>query len=310
MSRSAPAHTPAHGTRTREMAEPSGSPSHARSSTPNAVFAAVGVEPHPDLAELSFGGNDLPTLRSLDADAEYEALKAQLEDEAAALKADLKSTSEQLQGLETGATMEELDGLHGDLSSRIRAMREELVGGTTAALSELEALKLQLEKEGSLDAETARMVEQLAGARLDEFDEMVKAERVVYPPEVVAELESMGHTIEEYRESLAARVVDAHRAEPRGPVVTPLDDIDDIDDAEIDAHIAAMEARLEDAKRSRDEAMAIRDRLEREMEGFMAMAEEDALDPEGGATKDMARKVLEAVGGGADLDDLRRILED
>lgn len=305
MSRSAPAHTPAHGTRTREMAEPSGSPSHARSPTPNAVFAAVGVEPHPDLAELSFGGNDLPTLRSLDADAEYEALKAQLEDEAAALKAGLKSTSEQLQGLETGATMEELDGLHGDLSSRIRAMREELVGGTTAALSELEALKLQLEKEGSLDAETARMVEQLAGARLDEFDE-----GIAYPPEVVAELESMGHTIEEYREGLAARVVDAHRAEPRGPVVTPLDDIDDIDDAEIDAHIAAMEARLEDAKRSRDEAMAIRDRLEREMEGFMAMAEEDALDPEGGATTDMARKVLEAVGGGADLDDLRRILED
>ena len=305
MSRSAHPHTPAHGTRTREMADPSGSPSHARSSTPNAVFAAVGVEPHPDLAELSFGGNDLPTLRSLDADAEYEALKAQLEDETAALKADLKSTSEQLQGLETGATMEELDGLHGDLSSRIRAMREELVGGTTATLSELEALKLQLEKEGSLDAETARMVEQLAGARLDEFDE-----GIAYPPEVVAELESMGHTIEEYREGLAARVVDAHRAEPRGPVVTPLDDIDDIDDAEIDAHIAAMEARLEDAKRSRDEAMAIRDRLEREMEGFMAMAEEDAFDPEGGATKDMARKVLEAVGGGADLDDLRRILED
>ena len=305
MSRSAPAHTPAHGTRAREMAEPSGSPSHARSPTPNAVFAAVGVEPHPDLPELSFGGNDLPTLRSLDADAEYEALKAQLEDEAAALKADLKSKSEQLQGLETGATMEELDGLHGDLSSRIRAMREELVGGTTAALSELEALKLQLEKEGSLDAETARMVEQLAGARLDEFDE-----GIAYPPEVVAELESMGHTIEEYREGLAARVVDAHRAEPRGPVVTPLDDIDDIDDAEIDAHIAAMEARLEDAKRSRDEAMAIRDRLEREMEGFMAMAEEDALDPEGGATTDMARKVLEAVGGGADLDDLRKILED
>lgn len=305
MSRSAPAHTPAHGTRTREMAEPSGSPSHARSPTPNAVFAAVGVEPHPDLAELSFGGNDLPTLRSLDADAEYEALKAQLEDEAAALKAGLKSTSEQLQGLETGATMEELDGLHGDLSSRIRAMREELAGGTTAALSELEALKLQLEKEGSLDAETARMVEQLAGARLDEFDE-----GIAYPPEVVAELESMGHTIEEYREGLAARVVDAHRAEPRGPVVTPLDDMDDIDDAEIDAHIAAMEARLEDAKRSRDEAMAIRDRLEREMEGFMAMAEEDALDPEGGATTDMARTVLEAVGGGADLDDLRKILED
>jgi len=305
LSRSAPAHTPAHGTRAREMAEPSGSPSHARSPTPNAVFAAVGVEPHPDLPELSFGGNELPTLRSLDADAEYEALKAQLEDEAAALKADLKSTSEQLQGLETGATMEELDGLHGDLSSRIRAMREELVGGTTAALSELEALKLQLEKEGSLDAETARMVEQLAGARLDEFDE-----GIAYPPEVVAELESMGHTIEEYREGLAARVVDAHRAEPRGPVVTPLDDIDDIDDAEIDAHIAAMEARLEDAKRSRDEAMAIRDRLEREMEGFMAMAEEDALDPEGGATTDMARKVLEAVGGGADLDDLRKILED
>lgn len=304
MSRSAPSHTPAHETRTREMAEPSGSPSHARSPTPNAVFAAVGVEPHPDLAELSFGGNDLPTLRSLDADAEYEALKAQLEDEAAALKADLKSTSEQLQGLETGAAMEELDGLHGDLSSRIRAMREELVGGTQAALSELEALKLQLEKEGSLDSETARMVEELAGARLDGFDE-----GIAYPPEVVAELESMGHTIEEYREGLAARVVDAHRAEPT-PVVTPLDDIDDIDDAEIDAHIAAMEARLEDAKRSRDEAMAIRDRLEREMEGFMAMAEEDALEPEGGATKDIARKVLEAVGGGADLDDLRKILED
>ena len=304
MSRSAPSHTPAHGTRAREMAEPSGSPSHARSPTPNAVFAAVGVEPHPDLAELSFGGNDLPTLRSLDADAEYEALKAQLEDEAAALKADLKSTSEQLQGLETGAAMEELDGLHGDLSSRIRAMREELVGGTQAALSELEALKLQLEKEGSLDSETARMVEELAGARLDGFDE-----GIAYPPEVVAELESMGHTIEEYREGLAARVVDAHRAEPT-PVVTPLDDIDDIDDAEIDAHIAAMEARLEDAKRSREEAMAIRDRLEREMEGFMAMAEEDALEPEGGATKDIARKVLEAVGGGADLDDLRKILED
>ena len=285
------------------MAEPSESPSHARSPTPNAVFAAVGVEPHPDLAELSFGGNEL-TLRSLDADAEYEALKAQLEDEAAALKADLKSTSEQLQGLETGAAMEELDGLHGDLSSRIRAMREELVGGTQAALSELEALKLQLEKEGSLDSETARMVEELAGARLDGFDE-----GIAYPPEVVAELESMGHTIEEYREGLAARVVDAHRAEPT-PVVTPLDDIDDIDDAEIDAHIAAMEARLEDAKRSRDKAMAIRDRLEREMEGFMAMAEEDALDPEGGATTDIARKVLEAVGGGADLDDLRRILED
>ena len=39
-------------------------------------------------------------------------------------------------------------------------------------------------------------------------------------------------------------------------------------------------------------------------------AEDGAADPRGGVATDVARKVLEAVGGGAELDELRGILEE
>ena len=44
---------------------------------------------------------------------------------------------------------------------------------------------------------------------------------------------------------------------------------------------------------------------------FMStLAEDGAADPRGGVATDVARKVLEAVGGGAELDELRGILEE
>ena len=183
------------------------------------------------------------------------------------------------------------------------------------ALSELEALKLAIEKGGSLDTDVVRMVEELAATRLE-----VNEFGAVHPPEVAAALASIGDTdtiegVESWVEGLAARIVDAHGAEPP-PELTPAsydtDDTEDIDDmAEIDARIAAMELRLEEAKASRDEALRLRARVEREAAEFVSMlAEDGAADPRGGVATDAARKVLEAVGGGAELDELRRILEE
>jgi len=181
-------------------------------------------------------------------------------------------------------------------------------------LSELEALKLAIEKRGSLNTDVARMVEELAATTLE-----ANESRAVHPPEVAAALASIGDTdtiegMESWIEGLAARVVDAHGAEPPSPIPPASHaeiDIEDMDDAEIDARIAAMEARLEEAKVSRDEALRLRARVEREAAEFMStLAEDGAADPRGGVATDVARKVLEAVGGGAELDELRGILEE
>ncbi len=279
---------------------------------PNAVLAAAGVEPHPEPRPTSaFGANEVYDVLGSDDDA---ALKAEVEAATAALRADLKATSDRLAELETGAGLQELDGMQGELAKKIRAWREEMYGGTMEALSELEALKLAIEKRGSLNTDVARMVEELAATKLE-----ANESRAVHPPEVAAALASIGDTdtiegMESWIEGLAARVVDAHGAEPPSPI-PPASyaeiDIEDVDDAEIDARIAAMEARLEEAKASRDEALRLRARVEREAAEFMStLAEDGAADPRGGVATDVARKVLEAVGGGAELDELRGILEE
>ena len=104
---------------------------------PNAVLAAVGVEPHPEPRPTSaFGANDVYDVLGSD-----DALKAEVEAATAALRADLKATSDRLAELETGAALQELDGMQGELAKTIRAWREEMYGGTMAALSELAALK-------------------------------------------------------------------------------------------------------------------------------------------------------------------------
>lgn len=310
---------PGHRILTRDMVE---SPSGARGSDPsarspppqppppNAVLAAAGVEPHPEPTS-AFGANEVYDVLGSDD----VAMKAELEAATAALRADLKATSDRLAELETGAALQELDGMQGELAKKIRAWREEMYGGTMEALSELEALKLAIEKGGSLDTDVVRMVEELAATRLE-----VNEFGAVHPPEVAAALASIGDTdtiegVESWVEGLAARIVDAHGAEPP-PALTPAsydtDDTEDIDDmAEIDARIAAMEARLEEAKASRDEALRLRARVESEAAEFVSMlAEDGAADPRGGVATDAARKVLEAVGGGAELDELRRILEE
>lgn len=277
---------------------------------PNAVLAAAGVEPHPEPRPTSaIGANDVYDVLRSDDDA---ALKAEVEAATAALRADLKATSDRLAELETGAALQELDGMQGELAKKIRAWREEMYGGTMEALSELEALKLAIEKRGSLNTDVARMVEELAATKLE-----ANESRDVHPPEVAAALASIGDTdtiegMESWIEGLAARVVDAHGAEPPSPI-PPASyaeiDMEDMDDAEIDARIAAMEARLEEAKASRDEALRLRARVEREAAEFMStLAEDGAADPR--LFTDVARKVLEAVGGGAELDELRGILEE
>ena len=279
---------------------------------PNAVLAAAGVEPHPEPRPTSaFGANEVYDVLGSDDDA---ALKAEVEAATAALRADLKATSDRLAELETGAGLQELDGMQGELAKKIRAWREEMYGGTMEALSELEALKLAIEKRGSLNTDVARMVEELAATTLE-----ANESRAVHPPEVAAALASIGDTdtiegMESWIEGLAARVVDAHGAEPPSPIPPAPHaeiDIEDTDDAEIDARIAAMEARLEEAEASRDEALRLRARVEREAAEFMStLAEDGAADPRGGVATDVARKVLEAVGGGAELDELRGILEE
>ena len=280
---------------------------------PNAVLAAVGVEPHPEPRPTSaFGANEVYDVLGSDDDA---ALKAEVEAATAALRADLKATSDRLAELETGAGLQELDGMQGELAKKIRAWREEMYGGTMEALSELEALKLAIEKRGSLNTDVARMVEELAATKLE-----ANESRAVHPPEVAAALASIGDTdtiegMESWIEGLAARVVDAHGAEPPSPI-PPASyaeiDVEDMDDAEIDARIAAMELRLEEAKASRDEALRLRARVEREAAEFVSTLAEDgaAGRPGGGVATDVVRKVLEAVGGGAELDELRGILEE
>ena len=308
---------PGHRILTRDMVE---SPSGARGSDPsarspppqppppNAVLAAAGVEPHPEPTS-AFGANEVYDVLGSD-----DALKAEVEAATAALRADLKATSDRLAELETGAALQELDGMQGELAKTIRAWREEMYGGTMEALSELEALKLAIEKRGSLNTDVARMVEELAATKLE-----ANESRAVHPPEVAAALASIGDTdtiegMESWIEGLATRVVDAHGAEPPSPIPPASHaeiDIEDMGDAEIDARIAAMEARLEEAVASRDEALRLRARVEREAAEFMStLAEDGAADPRGGVATDVARKVLEAVGGGAELDELRGILEE
>ena len=307
---------PTHRILTRDMVEsPRGSDPSSRSlppspPPPNAVLAAVGVEPHPEPRPTSaFGANEVYDVLGSD-----DALKAEVEAATAALRADLKATSDRLAELETGAALQELDGMQGELAKTIRAWREEMYGGTMEALSELEALKLAIEKRGSLNTDVARMVEELAATKLE-----ANESRAVHPPEVAAALASIGDTdtiegMESWIEGLAARVIDAHGAEPPSPIPPASHaeiDMEDMDDAEIDARIAAMEARLEEAKASRDEALRLRARVEREAAEFMStLAEDGAADPRGGVATDVARKVLEAVGGGAELDELRGILEE
>ena len=252
---------PTHRILTRDMVEsPRGSDPSSRSlppspPPPNAVLAAVGVEPHPEPRPTSaFGANEVYDVLGSD-----DALKAEVEAATAALRADLKATSDRLAELETGAGLQELDGMQGELAKTIRAWREEMYGGTMEALSELEALKLAIEKGGSLDADVVRMVEELAATKL-EANEL----GAVHPPELAAALASIGDTdtiegVESWIEGLAARVVDAHGAEPPSPIPPASHaeiDIEDMDDAEIDARIAAMEARLEEAVASRDEALS------------------------------------------------------
>lgn len=305
---------PTHRILTRDMVEsPRGSDPSSRSlppspPPPNAVLAASGVEPHPEPRPTSaFGANDVYDVLGSD-----DALKAEVEAATAALRADLKATSDRLAELETGAALQELDGMQGELAKTIRAWREEMNFGTMEALSELEALKLAIEKGGSLDADVVRMVEELAATKL-EANEL----GAVHPPELAAALASIGDTdtiegVESWIEGLAARVVDAHGAEPPSPLPPAEMDVEDMDDAEIDAKIAAMELRLEEAKASRDEALRLRARVEREAAEFVStLAEDGAANPRGGVVAtDVVRKVLEAVGGGAELDELRGILEE
>lgn len=305
---------PTHRILTRDMVEsPRGSDPSSRSlppspPPPNAVLAASGVEPHPEPRPTSaFGANEVYDVLGSD-----DALKAEVEAATAALRADLKATSDRLAELETGAALQELDGMQGELAKTIRAWREEMNFGTMEALSELEALKLAIEKGGSLDADVVRMVEELAATKL-EANEL----GAVHPPELAAALASIGDTdtiegVESWIEGLAARVVDAHGAEPPSPLPPAEMDVEDMDDAEIDAKIAAMELRLEEAKASRDEALRLRARVEREAAEFVStLAEDGAANPRGGVVAtDVVRKVLEAVGGGAELDELRGILEE
>ena len=307
---------PTHRILTRDMVEsPRGSDPSSRSlppspPPPNAVLAAVGVEPHPEPRPTSaFGANEVYDVLGSDDDA---ALKAEVEAATAALRADLKATSDRLAELETGAALQELDGMQGELAKTIRAWREEMYGGTMEALSELEALKLAIEKGGSLDADVVRMVEELTATKL-EANEL----GAVHPPELAAALASIGDTdtiegVESWIEGLAARVVDAHGSEPPSPLPPAEMDMEDMDDAEIDARIAAMELRLEEAKASRDEALRLRARVEREAAEFVSTLAEDgaAGRPGGVVATDVVRKVLEAVGGGAELDELRGILEE
>ena len=170
---------------------------------PNAVLAAAGVEPHPEpRLSSAFGANEVYDVLGSDDDA---ALKAEVEAATAALRADLKATSDRLAELETGAALQELDGMQGELAKTIRAWREEMYGGTMEALSELEALKLAIEKGGSLDADVVRMVEELAATKL-EANEL----GAVHPPELAAALASIGDTdtiegVESWIEGAAAR---------------------------------------------------------------------------------------------------------
>ena len=165
---------PTHRILTRDMVDSRsgarGSDLSARSPPPqppppNAVLTAAGVEPHPEPRPTSaFGANEVYDVLGSDDDA---ALKAEVEAATAALRADLKATSDRLAELETGAGLQELDGMQGELAKKIRAWREEMYGGTMEALSELEALKLAIEKRGSLNTDVARMVEELAATKLE-----------------------------------------------------------------------------------------------------------------------------------------------
>lgn len=181
-----------------------------------------------------------------------------MEAEANALQAEIRATASQLEGL-AGASAEgltELLNMRGGIEEELTTLRREKWRLETMA--ELEELSAALGDAAECSASS------IVGSDLDYAAKIAALRAKLEVAAHAAGSSGMGVT------ASAGRLVDNVDDDD----VSALAGLDDVD--ALDAEIAAMEAKLEAARLSRDDMEAQRHALEQEMDAFMHMAMEDS----------------------------------
>ena len=247
----------------------------------DAVFAMTGISPH-----------EVPTTApsASPRDSNDDA------DERAALEAHARELGSQLRA--TGGHLDALSAMSAESLAEILGMR----GGVEAELDALRRERRRLETLAELES-LKRSLAAVAEGREDQHIDPDEARARVAA--LVASLASLDDDDDDDAAADASGLVDAMRGlratrdGHEGDAVTsdnPSETSED-DDEDLDAAIAEMEARLVEARRSRDEMDAIRRALESEVDSFVAMAADDAAGAMGGMGEEAARAWLLAAMG-------------
>ena len=253
----------------------------ARGDPPrDAVFAVTGISPHevPTTA---------PSASRRDSNDDANE-RAALEAHARELGSQLRATGGHLEALSamSAESLAEILGMRGGVEAELDALRRERRRLET--LAELESLKRSL----------AAVAEGREDQRIDPDEARARVTALV------ASLASLDDDDAD-ADADASGLVDAMRGlrttrdGDEGDAVTSDDpsETSEEDDEDLDAAIAEMEARLVEARRSRDEMDAIRRALESEVDSFVAMAAADAGGAMGGMGEEAARAWLLAAMG-------------
>lgn len=257
-----------------------GADSRPRGDPPrDAVFATTGISPH----EVP---TTVPNASPLDSNDDADE-RATLEAHALELGSQLRATGGHLDALSamSAESLAEILGMRGGVEAELDALRRERRRLET--LAELESLKRSLAAvdEGREDqnidpdetrARVAALVASLAS--LDDDDDGDAA------------ASGLADALRGLRTTLDGDEGDAVTSDD------PSETLED-DDDDLDAAIAEMEARLVEARRTRDEMDAIRRALESEVDSFVATAAEDAGGAMGGMGEEAARAWLLAALG-------------
>lgn len=250
----------------------------ARGDPPrDAVFAMTGISPH-----------EVPTTApsASPPDSNDDA------DERAALEAHARELGSQLRA--TGGHLDALSAMSAESLAEILGLR----GGVEAELDALRRERRRLEIVAELES-LKRFFAAVAEGR--EFQHIDLEEARARVAALFASLASL----DDADAADASGLVDAMRGlrttrdGDEGDAVTSDDpsETSEEDDEDLDAAIAEMEARLVEARRSRDEMDAIRRALESEVDSFVATAAEDAGGAMGGMGEEAARAWLLAAMG-------------
>ena len=257
-----------------------GADSRPRGDPPrDAVFATTGISPH----EVP---TTVPNASPLDSNDDADE-RATLEAHALELGSQLRATGGHLDALSamSAESLAEILGMRGGVEAELDALRRERRRLET--LAELESLKRSL----------AAVAEGREDQNIDPDETRARVAALV------ASLASLDD--DDDGDAAASGLADAMRGlrttldGDEGDAVTsddPSETLED-DDDDLDAAIAEMEARLVEARRTRDEMDAIRRALESEVDSFVATAAEDAGGAMGGMGEEAARAWLLAALG-------------